>query len=190
MKWVFIVIAIVLASVSQLSAANNNTSAYTDCIPANTHAAYLRIEKSLLSRPQNLVDLRQAFCPTNQQQSISVQIKYSFVNSSETVTYRWLQSSVLMLIRSDLLRYLSLFMYNVKTRYVNVNLDPICNLLSDVDDKISRDSSSYCESTGDSSTGHHLLNTLTANVSYIVYVFSYTCIANLVYIGVEVYSYA
>ncbi len=134
----------------------------SDCINSSD---YLRIESSLLNRPQNLVNLYQVFFPTNRQASISVQVTYHFTNNpTDTVTYRWLDSSVLMLIRSDLLHYLSLFTYNVKTNHANITLDPICGFSSD--DNVNPDSgpSDYCKLHGNS-TGHHLLNSLTANVS-------------------------
>ncbi len=131
----------------------------TDCIDSSD---YLRIESSLLNRPQNLVNLYQAFFPTNKQASISVQVTYHFTNSSETVIYRWLDSSVLLLIRSDLLHYLSLFTYTVKTQYTDITLDPICGFSSD-DNVTTPYPSDYCKLVN--STGHHLLNNLTANVS-------------------------
>ncbi len=125
---------------------------------------YLRIESSLLNRPQNLVNLYQAFFPTNRQASISVQVTYHFTgNPDETVTYRWLDSSVLMLIRSDLLHYLSLFTYGVKINHANIILDPICGFPSDDNVTPDSDSSDYCNVSD--STGHHLLNNLTINVS-------------------------
>ena len=137
----------------------SNTS---NCINSSD---YLSIESSLLNRPQNLVNLYQAFFPTNRQASISVQVTYHFTdNPDETVTYRWLDSSVLMLIRSDLLQYFSLFTYNVKTNYANIILDPICGFSSD--DNVSTSDtgpSDYCKVAN--STGHHLLNSLTTNVS-------------------------
>ncbi len=133
----------------------------SDCIHSTD---YLGIESSLLNRPQNLVNLHQAFFPTNKQASISVNVTYHFTNSNETVTYRWLDSSVLMLIRSDLLHYLSLFTYNVETRCTDITLDSICGFSSD-DNVSNPDSgpSDYCKVAN--STGHHLLNNLTANVS-------------------------
>ena len=137
----------------------NITANITDCIH---NSDYLRIESSLLNRSQNLVNLYQAFFPTNKQASISVRVTYHFTNSNKTVVYQWLDSSVLMLIRSDLLHYLSLFTYNVKTRSTNITLDPICGFLSDDIVKTS-DPSDYCKLVN--STGHHLLNNLTANVS-------------------------
>ncbi len=134
----------------------------SDCINSSD---YLRIESSLLSRPQNLVNLYQAFFPTNRQASISVQVTYHFTgNPTDTVIYRWLGSSVLMLIRSDLLHYLSLFTYNVKTNHANITLDPICGFPSD--DNVNTSDpvpSDYCKVAN--SAGHHLLNSLTANVS-------------------------
>ncbi len=170
---VFVFLAIVFAS-CQLSAAYSYSVTLKDfedsiingsCIQYIDSSSYLAIENSLLNRTQNLVNLRQAFFPTNRQASISVNIKYSFVNSSETVTYRWLQSSVLMLIRSDLLRHLSLFMYSVKTRHTEIILDPICNFSNDdnIPPKIVPGPGDYCKHSN--SIGHHLLNNLTANVS-------------------------
>ncbi len=138
------------------------------CIQYIDSSSYLAIENSLLNRSKNLVNLRQAFFPTNQQASISVNVKYHFINSSKMVTYRWLQSSVLMLIRSDLLRYLSLLMYNVKTRHTDIFLDPICDFSTDdsIPPEINPDPENYCKPYN--STGHHLLNNLTANVSTLV----------------------
>ena len=152
----------------------------TDCIDSSD---YLRIESSLLNRPQNLVNLYQAFFPTNMQASILVQVTYHFTNSSETVVYQWLDSSILMLVRSDLLHYLSLFMYNVKTRHTDITLDPICGFLSDDIVKTS-DPSDYCKLVN--STGHHLLNNLTANVSdeglkVCVYILCPSCTAVYMY---------
>ena len=69
-----------------------------------------------------------------------------------------------MLIRSDLLHYLSLFTYNVKTNHANITLDPICGFPSD--DNVNTSDpvpSDYCKVAN--SAGHHLLNSLTANVS-------------------------
>ncbi len=166
MQWIVKLLAILFVSsgvaVADSSAAvpSSNISDF-HCI---NNSDYLRIERSLLNRPQNLVNLHQAFFPTNKQASISVNVTYHFTNSDDTVTFRWLDSSVLMLIRSDLLHYLSLFAYNVKTRCTDITLDPICGFSSD-DNVTNPDSgpSDYCKLAN--STGHHLLNNLTANVS-------------------------
>ena len=163
MQCIVILLAILFVSgglVADSSAALPSSN-ISDCIDSSD---YLRIESSLLNRSENLVNLYQAFFPTNKQASISVQVTYHFTNSSETVIYRWLDSSVLMLIRGDLLHYLSLFAYNVKTRYTDITLDPICDFSND--DKVTiSDPSDYCKLATYNSTGHHLLNNLTANVS-------------------------
>ena len=126
---------------------------------------YHSLESSLLKWPQNLVNLSEAFFPTNRQQSISVPVAYHFNGSNEPVKYRWLYSPINLLIRSELLHYLALTMYQVELRYANVTLDPICNFHSEnVDlDKICLPSNL--------TVGHHLLNNLTANVSIIFWLF-------------------
>ncbi len=159
MECIVILLAILFVSCPLAVADSSAAVPLSDCINSSD---YLRIESSLLNRPQNLVNLYQAFFPTNMQASILVQVTYHFTNSSETVVYQWLDSSILMLVRSDLLHYLSLFMYNVKTRHTDITLDPICGFSSDDIVKTS-DPSDYCKLVN--STGHHLLNNLTANVS-------------------------
>lgn len=65
-----------------------------------------------------------------------------------------------MLIRSDLLKYLSLFMYNVEIRHVNITLDQLCHFKTfDMKPDLK-----YCYSLSDNAA-LQLLNELTTNVS-------------------------
>ncbi len=128
---------------------------------------YFQLEESLLNRSANLISLRRAFFPTNRQASVSVQVAYRFVGTNMTLNFRWLDSPVLQLIRSDLLLYLSLFTFNVDTRQADIILDPMCNL---TDSLINDDYYSLC--SGIEGTGYALLNELTTNVSSI-YILQY-----------------
>ncbi len=130
---------------------------------------YHRLESSLLKWPQNLVNLSEAFFLflTNRQQSISVQVAYHFNDSNEPVKYRWLDSPINLLIRSELLQYLALNMYQVELRFADVTLDPICNFSSK---NVSGDLDNICLPSN-LTVGHHLLNNLTANVSIIFWLF-------------------
>ena len=136
---------------------------------------YYSLESSLLKLPQNLVSLSEAFFPTNRQQSISVQVAYHFNGSNEPVKYRWLDSPINLLIRSELLHFLALTMYQVELRYADVTLDPICHFSSEnvTDDDICLPNNTII------TEGHHLLNNLTANVSIIVYSLIYPYIFHL-----------
>ncbi len=126
---------------------------------------YRRLELSLLKWPQNLVNLSEAFFPTNRQQSVSVQVNYHFngSNASNPVRYQWLDSPISLLIRSELLHLLALTMYQVELRYAKVTLDPICDFRSE---NVSSDSDNIC--LPNNLTDHHLLNNLTVNVSIII----------------------
>ncbi len=144
---------------------------------------YHRLESSLLKRPQNLVNLSEAFFPTNHQQSVSVQVAYHFNDPNgpnEPVKYQWLDSPINLLIRSELLHFLALTMYQVELRYANVTLDPICNFTSEIVSG-DHDPDDICL-PNNFTAGHHLLNHLTANVS-IVFVYS------LIYPIYFIYSY-
>ena len=154
---------LLLSTAGQVFSAKN-----TKCIKSND---YFGIENSLLNRSQNLVNLYQAFFPTNRQASIIVEVTYCFAEtgsdtkcngtSAATARYRWLDSPVTMLIRSDLLHFLSLAMYDVEIRRTNVILDRICDFKQPT---ISTDNPNYyCRPQN--STAHHLLNNLTVNVS-------------------------
>ncbi len=123
---------------------------------------YRRLELSLLKWPQNLVNLSEAFFPTNRQQSISVEVRYHFNGSNETVRYQWLDSPISLLIRSELLHLLALTMYQVELQHANVTLDPICGFRSKY---VSSDPDNIC--LPNNLTAHHLLNNLTTNVSII-----------------------
>ena len=154
-----LLLLLLLLSTGQVFLAN-----VTKCIKSND---YFGLEKSLLNRPQNLVNLYQAFFPTNRQASISVEVTYRFVEVNYTAKYRWLDSPVTMLIRSDLLFFLSLGMYNAEVRYTDIILDPICDF--EWIDISNDDPNYYCRPRN--STAHHLLNNLTVNVS--VFIHSY-----------------
>ena len=119
------------------------------------------LEQSLLRWPQNVQDLTRAFFPTNRQASVAVQAQYCFNDSDLCLQYRWVDSSINMLIRLDLLKYFSLFMYNVEILHVNITLNPFCDF-KESDVKI--DSHRYCYPSS-SSAAHTLLNEFTANVS-------------------------
>ena len=147
---------VVLVLSVPLSSADNST-----CIGGRE---YHRLELSLLKSPQNLVNLSEAFFPTNRQQSVSVEVTYHFNGSNETARYRWLDSPINMLIRSELLHFLALTMYQVDLRYADVTLDPICDFLSETD--VSGDPGFICRPNN--LTDHHLLNNLTVNVSIIL----------------------
>ena len=146
-----VLLVVLVVSVS-LASADNST-----CIGDRD---YHRLESSLLKWPQNLVNLSEAFFPTNRQQSIAVQVAYHFNGSNETVNYRWLDSPINLLIRSELLHYLALTMYQVELRYADVTLNPICDFSSE---NVSGDPGFICRPYNLSD--HHLLNNLTVNVS-------------------------
>ncbi len=131
----------------------------------------------MIRNPENLVNLSQAFFPTNRQPSISVQITYQFKDDSQPVQYRWLDSPVNLLIRSELLFYLSLTIYKVDVRNVMVTLDPIEGFENEEVIGNNTDSSNICRRNN--LTGHHLLNNLTVNVS-IINIYSMDIIMNLI----------
>ena len=136
------------------------------CI-ANDH--YLKLEQSLLKRKENIDSLTQAFFPTNRQASISVNVTYHFVDSDNILQYRWIDSSINMLIRGDLLTYLSLSVYNVDIRHANITLDLPCDI--DFDNS---DPQTYCYGSS-TNKAYLFLNELTTNVSMdCVYTFCHT----------------
>ena len=128
---------------------------------------YSELERSLLHWPQNLHNLSQAFFPPNHQASISVRVTYHFVDSEYSLQYLWVDSSINMLIRSDLLRYLSLFLYNVPIRNATVTLHPLCDFESDWNliNSIDPDSNCGVKTSNDSVAAFLFLNTFTTNVS-------------------------
>ncbi len=133
-------------------------------IKSISNTNYTGIEQSLFSNKENLVNLSQAFFPTNRQESISVEVKYMFKLNETTYSsaqYRWLSSPINLLVRSDLLIYLSLTIYNIEVRHVTITLDPIQGF--EDEDISSVDPNYICRP--DNVTGHHLLNNLTTNVS-------------------------
>ena len=130
------------------------------CIPDDD---YSELERSLHKWPHNLENLSLAFFPINRQASVYVKVIYSFNGTEESLQYRWSDTSITMLIPTDLLKYLSLFMYDVEPRNVTITLDPLCNF-----NNIKRYVTSY--STNDHhcrnvSPGLTLLNELTTKVS-------------------------
>lgn len=131
------------------------------CIGNSDHHG---LKQSLLKQPQNLDNLIQAFFPTNRQASISVEVTYKFVDSELSVKYRWVNSPINLLIRSDVLKYLSLFMYNVEVRHVIITLDRFCCL---EDPSIALEHYDHCFPSS-STHAHLLLNDLTADVSSVV----------------------
>ena len=151
------VLLMVLASAQVLEAHGSQP-----CIKNINHH---ELEQSFLKWPKNVEALRHAFFPTNRQASISVQVHYCFNDSDLCLQYRWVDSPITMLVRSDLLKYFSLFMYNVEIRHANISLDPFCDF---EDSDIEVDFHRYCYPSG-SNTAHMLLNEFTSNVSCMVY---------------------
>ena len=130
------------------------------CIGSNDRYG---LEQSLLKWPQNVQGLRRAFFATNRQASIAVQVHYCFNNSDLCLQYRWVDSSINMLIRPDLLKFFSLFMYNVEILHANITLNLFCDFK---ESEIKVDFQRYCYPSG-RNTAHMLLNEFTANVSCI-----------------------
>lgn len=124
---------------------------------------YFQLEESLLNRTTNLASLRQAFFPTNRQASVVINVTYHIVGSKASLKFRWVDSPVLQLIRTDLLYYLSLLTFNVETRQADIILDPLCYNFTE---SIIDDPFDICKAGFSKDTGYELLNDLTVNVSH------------------------
>ena len=109
-------------------------------------ATITELEKSLFQRKSNINRLQRAFFPSDQHSPVAVDLVVHFstslqntseglCNSSTTrlddatfdYKFRWSESTVLLFIRPELLRPLSLFVYQGVVTTAEVVIDPICD---------------------------------------------------------------
>ena len=108
-------------------------------------ATITELEKSLLQRKLNIDRLQRAFFPTDQHSPVAVDLVFhlstSLQNTSEGLCnssirlangtfdykFRWSDSTVLLFIRPELLRPLSLFVYQGVVTTAEIVIDLICD---------------------------------------------------------------
>ena len=127
--------------------------------------SYQEMQASLFARQENIDNLRRAFFPTNQEPSISIEIKYYFYNWTlpYPLVFRWSTSRSLGLIRPEFMQGLTLHIFNRITPVVDIVLDPLCD-----DPDLHSSLSNWegiCRDEKVASPTLLLLNDLTANVS-------------------------
>ena len=129
--------------------------------------SYEGLRYSLFARRENVDRLKTAFFPIGEEPSVSIEIKYFFHNWTMRypLMFRWSESFALGFIRPELLRGLTLRIFNKMPPLVNLVVDPPCddpNLHSSLSDW---ESLCYRDDKIPSTT-LYLLNELTTNVSY------------------------
>ena len=101
------------------------------CSPAGACISnYQELRASLVSYPQNIDNLLMAFYPPNQSPSHALDVHYNILGGegiNATYQFRWVDSSVLLLVEVELLEALSLNMANLVVRNVSIVLDPFCH---------------------------------------------------------------
>ena len=108
-------------------------------------ATITELEKSLFQWKLNIDRLQRAFFPTDQHSPVAVDLVFHFStslrNTSEGLCnssirlanhtfdykFRWSDSTVLLFIRPELLRPLSLFVYQGVVTTAEIVIDPICD---------------------------------------------------------------
>ena len=135
-----------------------------DCI-----ATITELEKSLFQWKLNIDRLQRAFFPTDQHSPAAVDLVFHFSTSLQNTSeglcnssirlangtfdykFRWSDSTVLLFIRPELLRPLSLFVYQGVVTTAEIVIDPICD-------------------TQDVGRAEHLLNALCIHVCIKFYI--------------------
>ena len=103
------------------------------------------LEKSLFQRKLNIDRLQRAFFPTDQHSPVAVDLVFHFSTSLQNTSeglcnppirfdngtfdykFRWSESTVLLFIRPELLRPLSLFVYQGVVTTAEIVIEPICD---------------------------------------------------------------
>lgn len=127
---------------------------------------YQQLERAITMNG-NINRMTNGFYPPNRQATAAANIYYvvSSQPSSEYVyKYRWSESPVLQLIRPELLRDLSLFLYHGRTETITVVIPPLCAAPT-IELAIQSNSDEICWSTSDTDHPVHMLNIVTINVS-------------------------
>ena len=131
--------------------------------------SYAELVDSIRSRTVNIDTLTDGFYPPNRQTTTVADIHY-YIYDNQTwggptkYKFRWSSSSILNLVRPELLRDISLFLYP-HSEIVEMNIiviDPIC---SEPHDDILQDWESICIEKSHTVKPVILLNKLTTHVS-------------------------
>lgn len=145
-------------------------------------ATITELEQSLFQRKSNIDRLQRAFFPNDQHFPVAVDLVVHFSTSLQNTSrglcntstirlengtfdykFRWSESTVLLFIRPELLRPLSLFVYQGVVTTAEVVVDPIC----DTESQQTRTYKGIRRSTDDWKA-EHLLNTLCIHVCIII----------------------
>ena len=143
-------------------------------IMAQTHnqciETYQELVKSVTSKVVNIDNLTDGFYPPNRQTTTVADVYYyiQMGNASTEFKYkfRWSSSSILNLIRPELLRDLSLFLYHHwEIAEIHILIDPICSDVKLTLGDIFADWENICNDRTCTVDSVVLLNKLTTHVS-------------------------
>ena len=146
-------------------------------------ATITELEHSLFQRKSNIDRLQRAFFPSDQHFPVAVDLVVHFSTSLQNTSrglcntstirlkngtfdykFRWSESTVLLFIRPEMLRPLSLFVYQGVVTTAEVVIDPIC----DTESQQTRTYKGIRRNTDDWKA-EHLLNTLCIHVCISLY---------------------
>ena len=119
-----IALAIVWSCLAMMNAISFSSAA-ASCINN-----YQELRASLVSYPQNIDNLLMAFYPPNQSPTHALDVHYSILGAEDvnaTYQFRWVDSSVLLLLEVELFEALSFNMANLAVRNISIVLDPFCH---------------------------------------------------------------
>ena len=109
----FLIIIAALAAVAQ------GQSEYENCT-----TNYSVFERAVFKTNNNIFKLTTTFFPPDKDNPLYVSVTYKFLDTSESVNYRWASASLYHIIHPRTFRYLSLlFCYIEDTRIVELELE-------------------------------------------------------------------
>ena len=117
-------------AITALTTIAQGQSEYEDCA-----TNYSVLEEALFKTGNNLFKLTTTFYPPDKDNPMYVSVTYKFLNTSESVNYRWSSASLYHVIQPHTFRYLSLlFCYIEDNRLVTLELElpEVCENLTQI----------------------------------------------------------
>ena len=145
-----LVIVALLTAAATAARMNRQQKGTDSCI-----ATFMDLKDSLAKQNSNINRLHNAFSPSNQRVPVAVDLLVHFSTSLQTTSYklynlstarldnqtadhkfRWSASAMLLFIRPEMLRPLSLFVYQGIVTTAEVVIDPVCEKADSVDQQM------------------------------------------------------
>ena len=152
---------------------------------SNCIETFIDLEESLAKRMSNINRIHHAFYPSNQQVPVAVDLVVHFSTSLHTTShklcnpstarldnhtadykFRWFASAMLLFVQPELLRPLSLFVYQGVVTTAEVVVDPMC---VDLDSEVQQIEGKICNGSTNKKKTEELLEQLCVHVSMLTY---------------------